>query len=147
MRLPSVCLLEILLISSVILLDLATNTVSQCTNCSYLGPASGHKKMTREPTALCVPVGKQMVTQCSLTCQIHKVQLGLQELWGFAVRWRIWLPPLFQSQGEDGMGSAGGIIQVVRSNSSVTIASLQQLCDVCFCLHFDFPTQVTAHRL
>ena len=41
------------------------------------------------------------------------------------------------------MGSAGGIIQVVRSNSSVPIASFQQLCNVSLCLHLHFPAYNT----
>ncbi len=75
----------------------------------------------------------------SYTCQVHQVQLGLQELGSFAVRGRIWLAPLLQSEREDGMRPAGRIIQVVGSHSPVPVASFQQLSNVCLCLHLYFP--------
>lgn len=73
------------------------------------------------------------------TCQVHQVQLGLQKLGSFAVRWCSWLAPLLQSEGEDGMRPAGCIIQVVGSHSPVPIASFQQLSNVCLCLHLYLP--------
>ena len=74
-----------------------------------------------------------------VTCQVHKVQLGLEELGGLAVGRRIGLAPLLQGQSEDGVRPAGRVIQVVGSNSPVPIASLQQLCNVCLSLHLHLP--------
>ena len=73
-------------------------------------------------------------------CKIHQVQLGLQELGCLAVCRCGRLAPLLQCQCEDGMGSTRGIIQVVGSNSPVSIPCLQQLSNVCLCLDLHFPT-------
>lgn len=73
------------------------------------------------------------------TCQIHQVQLGLEELGCLAVCCCSGLAPLLQCQCEDSMGSARGVIQIVGSNSPVSIPCLQQLSNICLCLDLHFP--------
>ena len=93
----------------------------------------------------CIFLHEGLAVKCSLgdvkphTCQVHQVQLGLQELGSFTVRWGIWLTPLLQSEGEDGMRPTGCIIQVVGSHSPVPVASFQQLSNVSLCLHLYLP--------
>lgn len=70
------------------------------------------------------------------------MKLGFEVLGCFAVCRRIGLAPLVNCQGEDGVRSAGLLVQVVGSHRSVTVSGLQQLCYICFCLDLNFPAQV-----
>ena len=47
------------------------------------------------------------------TCQVHQVELRLEELGGFAICRGVWLAPLVHSQGENSMRPAGLLIQVM----------------------------------